>query len=126
MHKRVTASSVCKAEPDYCCDPQYAVDDDFLTRWQAAPGDTSAWLAVDLGSPTTFDRALISEAFDRVRGFELQYKDGEDWRTFGRGTTIGKKLRLAFEPTTARFIRLNILNATEGPSIWEFQLFGRA
>ena len=72
--------------------------------------------------PTTFDRAIISEAYDRVRRFEIQWKDGEAWRTFARGTTIGERLVLTFSPVTARHVRLNILKATEGPTIWEFQL----
>jgi alpha-L-fucosidase len=71
----------------------------------------------------TFNRAIISEAYDRVQQFELQYKDGDQWRTFAEGTKIGQKLKLQFTPVTTRHIRLNIQKATEGPTIWEFQLF---
>jgi len=125
MHKQVTASSSGEDTPDYCCVPQYTVDDDFLTRWQAGVGVRQAWLEVDLGAPTTFDRAFISEEYDRVREFELQYRDGDNWRVLARGTTIGKKLSRSFRPVTARFVRLNILKATDSPSIWEFQLMAK-
>jgi len=103
--------------------PAKAVDDDPATRWATDYGTKQAWLEVDLGRTMTFDRAKISEAYDRVREFELQYKDGDQWRTFVRGTKIGLDFSKQFEPVTARQVRLNILNAAEGPSIWEFQLF---
>jgi len=49
----------------------------------------------------------------------------EEWKAFVEGTTIGRELTLHFEPTVARHVRLNILKATEGPPLWEFQLFGK-
>jgi alpha-L-fucosidase len=55
-----------------------------------------------------------------VQRFELQYKQGEEWKTFYKGTTIGGSWEQKFEPVTARVVRLNILEATEGPTIWEF------
>jgi hypothetical protein len=58
-----------------------------------------------------------------VKEFELQVKDGDAWRTFHRGTTIGEDLNIKFAPVTGRHVRLNLLKTTEGPSIWEFQLF---
>ncbi|MBM3335977.1 hypothetical protein FJY63_15065, partial [Candidatus Sumerlaeota bacterium] len=60
---------------------------------------------------------------DRVRKFELQYKEGEEWRTFASGKTIGSSLILKFSPVTARVVRLNIVESGEGPTIWRFDLF---
>jgi alpha-L-fucosidase len=120
---KATASNTASDLPDYCCDPQLAVDDDFLTRWAACDHIRQVWLQVDLGAPTTFRQAFISEAHDRVREFELQFQDGDAWRVFAGGTTIGGRLGLTFAPVTARFVRLNILKSTGGPSIIEFQLF---
>lgn len=99
-----------------------AFDDDPATRWATDSGVKQAWLEVDLGKPATFGRVAISEAFDRVRKFELQYKDGIAWKTFLSGTRIGEEYSKAFEPVTAQIVRLNILEATDGPTIWEFQL----
>jgi len=103
--------------------PAKAVDDDPATRWATDTGTKQAWLEVDLGKPTKFNRVKISEAYDRVQEFELQHKDGEQWQTFVRGTKIGLNYSKQFEPIAARHVRLNILNATDGPTIWEFQLF---
>jgi len=77
---------------------------------------------VDLGSPVTFSRVAIKEAYDRVRRFELQYKDGATWKTFLEGTRIGEDHTKDFDPVTAQLVRLNILEATDGPTLWEFQL----
>ena len=62
--------------------------------------------------------------YGRVRKFALQKKEGNgEWQTFHQGATIGEDLSIRFEPVTARRVRLNLLETTEGPSIWEFQLF---
>ena len=121
--KKVKASNVFKNMAQH--GPAKAVDNDPATRWATDYGTKQVWLEVDLGRPMTFNRARISEAYDRVQEFELQYKDGDQWRTFVRGTKIGLDFSKQFEPVTARQVRLNILNAAEGPSIWEFQLFAQ-
>jgi len=99
------------------------VDDDPTTRWATNSGTKQAWLEIDLGKLTTFDRVKISEEFGRVRQFELQYKDGNDWNTFIEGKKLGAGYSKQFKPVTAQYVRLNILDATDGPTIWEFQLF---
>jgi alpha-L-fucosidase len=99
-----------------------AFDDDPDTRWATDETTTQAWLGVDLEKPATVDRALISEYADRVQGFEVQYRDGDAWKTCARGTKIGANLELKFEPVTARQFRLLITKAQGGPSIWEFRL----
>ena len=102
-----------------------AVDGDGATRWATDADVTSAWLEVDLGGPTTFSRALIQEAYDRVQEFELQYEVGDEWRTFARGTTLGADFVTRFAPVTARVVRLNIVKSIGGPTISEFQLYPR-
>jgi alpha-L-fucosidase len=119
--KKASASNIFQNSAGY--GPDKAVDDEPATRWATDSGTKQAWLEVDLGQSTTFSRVIINEEFDRVQKFELQYKDGEQWRTFTKGTKIGNKLELKFPSITARYVRLNILDATDGPTIWEFQLF---
>lgn len=102
--------------------PGKALDDNPATRWATDYGVKQAWLEVDLGKPVTFNRIKISEAYERVRKFELQYRNSDQWRTFAAGTTIGPQYSKQFKPVTARYVRLNLLDATQGPTIWEFQL----
>jgi len=104
--------------------PAKAFDDDPETRWATDAGTAEASLSIDLGEPKTIDRARILEAYaPRVQQFELQAKRGDAWETFHRGTTIGESRQLRFDPVTAQEFRLNLLRATEGPTLWEFQLF---
>ena len=48
-------------------------------------------------------------------------RPARDWTTFLSGTTLGEKFEKTFAPITAREVRLNILEATEGPTINEIQ-----
>ena len=102
-----------------------ALDDDPDTRWATDVGTKEAWLEIDLGEPTAFDQVMIDEAYEgRIRRFELEAgDDGQTWKTVLRGGTVGRDYRGTFEPVSARYVRLNILSASEGPTIWEFQLF---
>ncbi|MBE7559310.1 alpha-L-fucosidase [bacterium] len=118
--KPATASNVYRNEPQHTADK--AVDGDFGTRWATDAGAMSAWLEVDLGAPTAFNAALISEDYGRARRFEIQYLDAETWKTAYRGGKIGYRLKAKFPTVTAQKVRLNILEAEEGPTIWEFQL----
>ncbi len=118
--QKARASNVFQKNSGY--GPDKAVDDDPVTRWATDSGTKQAWLEVDLGKAVTFDRVKISEEFGRVQAFELQYRDGATWKTFAKGTKIGSEYVKQFEPVTAQRVRLNILDSTEGPTIWEFQL----
>jgi len=121
--KKATASNTYDNPKPPHNDPDRAVDDDVYTRWATDSGVKQAWLEVDMGQPETFDRVRISEKHDRIRKFELQYRDGGQWKAFAEGTTIGSGYTKQLEPVTARYVRLDIQEATDGPSIWEFQLF---
>jgi alpha-L-fucosidase len=119
--KKAKASNIFQNSAGY--GPAKAVDDDPATRWATDAGTRQAWLEIDLGKSTKFNSALIKEEFDRVKQFELQYKEGGQWQKITDGTKIGRNLKLKFSPVTARHVRLDILKAIDGPTIWEFQLF---
>jgi len=120
--KPAKASNVFANSPGFAADKAFDGNDG--TRWATDAGTRQAWLEVDLGKPEMFDAAYLAEAYPcRVRSFELQYQDGPAWKTFCKGTTIGEQWLRRFAPLTARPVRLNVLDATNGPTIWEFQLF---
>jgi len=92
--------------------------------WAAKRGDRAPWLEIDLGEAKTFDEVLLVETFTRIRRFRLLYRDGNRWRTFHEGTTMGI-LNLKCRPITARRVRIEILETTgEPPAITTFKLFG--
>jgi alpha-L-fucosidase len=103
--------------------PQQAFDDDDDTRWATDAGMKQAWIAADCGQPKTISGVRIEEAYaGRVRRFDFQYRDGTAWKTIFSGTTLGERFERKFEPVTAGEFRLNILDATGGPTIREIQL----
>jgi alpha-L-fucosidase len=122
--KPAKASSVWNS-PGYEADK--AFDDDESTRWGAAPGARSGWLEVDLQKETQIGRAVIKElGYHRTQEFAIEYKDGETWKELANGTTIAGEKTLDFTPVTARYVRLNILKASEVPTVEEFQIFAPA
>ena len=79
--KKVTASSVYPEPVGQQYLPAFAVDGDPESGWTFAKDLKSAWLEVDLGQPYKFDTAEIHERYDRVRGFRIQVKQGDQWVT---------------------------------------------
>jgi len=121
---KATASNVYGKQQVY--GPDKAIDSDDGTRWATDRGKKEAWLEVDLGKPKEFSKAMIKEWVDasgsRSKSFELQYKAGDEWKTIIKGDKIGWNFEKSFPSVTAQIVRLNILEATDGPSIEEFHL----
>lgn len=120
--KPATASNVYGNMPEY--GQSAAVDDDETTRWATDNGTKQCWLQVDLGTPTTFNRVGVDEWAPRIRAFQLQYRDSEDqpWKTALSGSAMGAHFSASFTEVTARYVRLNVLNASDGPTINEFSV----
>jgi alpha-L-fucosidase len=124
LPKKVEASASNSYQDDISdYGPQAAFDDDGQTRWATDEGIRQAWISADFRKPEVFQKVRISEAYaGRVQKFEFQYRDGNDWKTIFTGTTLGVDFQKAFAPVTAQEFRLNILDATQGPTINEIQL----
>ena len=126
-----TASNVYQNQDEF--GPEMAFDNDLNTRWATDAGTKQAWIALELKKPMTVAGVTIREAYPgRVRKFELQYKEGDSWKTILPGGRLsegadgqdGSRLgnySVAFPPITARRLRLNILEAVEGPTIAEIR-----
>jgi len=118
---KASASNVFKNDARYSADN--AFDDDTGTRWATDSGTKQAWIAADLGKPLTVERVRIEEAIgERVQKFEFQYRDGTEWKTIFTGQRIGKRFQQKFEPVKAQEFRLNILDATNGPTLADIEL----
>ncbi len=103
--------------------PQMAFDGDEETRWATDNGTSQAWIEVDLGKECSVGRVVVNEEYgDRIGKYELQYKAGDSWKTIVSGTKLGKKAELKFDPVKGRWFRLQILQASEGPTISEIAL----
>ena len=116
--KPARASSIWNANYD----ASRAFDNDESTRWGASPDSRTGWLEVDLGSVQNIGRAIIIETFHRTQDFAIEYKLGDNWKILYHGGTIESGKPVEFTPTITRYVRLNILKASEVPTIEEFQI----
>jgi len=119
--ERISASNYYGHMDEYA--PERALDGNPQTRWATDAGTHQAWLAIDLGLPRVLTGFRLREACgSRIQRFQLEVEEGGTWRPFYVGTQVGDERQGQFEPVAARRVRLNILEATEGPTIWEFEL----
>ncbi len=118
---KATASNVFQGMAEHSAG--MAFDGDPETRWATDAGTREAWIAADLGHTATLRGVRIQEAYPgRVRKFEFQYREGQGWKTLFTGTSLGSNYSKAFPPVNTREVRLNILDASDGPTIWEITL----
>ncbi|NLX13969.1 MAG: hypothetical protein GXY44_10005 [Phycisphaerales bacterium] len=98
-----------------------AFDGDETTRWGAARDARSGWIELDLGNDTEIDRAVVMEiGYPRTKEFAIEYRAGDTWVPLVTGMTISGRRMYEFSPIKARAFRLNILSATDVPTIEEF------
>ena len=101
-----------------------AVDGDENTRWGAVASSRAGWLEVDLGTETDVGRAVVMEIeYPRTQKFAIEFKDGDTWKPVVTGTTIAGKRAYDFAAVKARYFRLNILEASEVPTVEEFRVY---
>ena len=118
---KATASNVFQKSSRYGA--AMAVDGDPETRWATDAGTKQAWLEVDLRYETEISKAVVQEwegDRGRIRKLEIRVKDGEAWKTVASADTAAKPL--VFPAVKARHIRLEILDAKDGPTVEEFHL----
>jgi alpha-L-fucosidase len=117
---KYAASNVYQGDETFAA--AMAFDGNPDTRWATDGGTKQAWIQINLDKPRKISRVLINEALpNRIQKFELQYAEAgrKTWTTFYTGETVGEEFAAKFEPISVSNLRLNILDATEGPTIWE-------
>jgi alpha-L-fucosidase len=132
----VRASNVRQNKAEYAA--ERASDGDLSTYWTTDDGVRDAYLEYDLGADRTFSRAILFEGEEeaqlaRIRHIQIQAKLDGTWKTVSDVLPGGREPwplsvmhpEIRFAPVTARFVRLQILGATDSPVIHEFKLFER-
>ena len=96
----------------------------FWRFWMPVKNDKQPWLMLDLWKPVVFSRVGIRELYGQIRGYKLQYLDGDEWKTFYEGKRVDQLQIQLQKPVTARKVRL-LITETDGnpPSIVKFDLF---
>ena len=86
---------------------------------------STAPLEIATTEPMAFDRAVVMERLSggqRVARYAIEAWDGGRWRPLATGTTIGHKRIDIFPRTTARRVRLRIIEASATPQIRRFRV----
>lgn len=88
--------------------------------WTTQDGVDSATLEFQLLKSESFDVAMLQENISvgqRVEAFRLESWNGNTWREFARGTTIGYKRLLRFPVVTSERVRLIIERSRTSPTL---------
>jgi alpha-L-fucosidase len=122
-HKPARASNVHPEGTTYGADR--AVDGDPDTRWATAYGISQCWLEVDLGECRTIGQVAIVEFAPRINRFRILYREDPNagWAVAYEGKGQGRQHSHRFQPVQGRYLRLDILEASAPPTIWEFDAF---
>ncbi|MBI3819090.1 MAG: alpha-L-fucosidase [Planctomycetes bacterium] len=103
-----------------------AIDADHKNYWAADDSIQSAALELSWPKAMTFNRVVLGEPIEygqRIEQFTVDADVHGEWRTIAKGTTIGHKRILKFDPITASKLRLQILRSNAPPAICNFQVF---
>jgi len=104
----------------------YLLDEDNKTFWTPGKANTNCIIEFDLGKETDFDCLMLQENFrngQRVEDFVMEAWINNHWEEITKGTTIGYKRLLRFEPVKAQLVRLTILTSRDHPEISTFGLY---
>jgi len=107
--------------------PDKVLDGESNTRWATPAGMGQCWLQIDFANELTFSSVELDEeccdgGVSRVKKYELQKLDNGKWVVFHSGESLGPRAVVKFQPVTTRAIRLNIFDATNGPTFSELRV----
>ena len=111
---------------DVSAEEKTMTDGDGSTVWTAArwkPWASATW---STPQPVTFDTIEIQEPISggqNIRAFAVMTREGDEWRTIAKGTTVGYKRLLRIPRITAQGIMLTISDSNGPPRIAEFGVF---
>ena len=120
--KPATASS--NYSNDYTA--RCANDGNPATRWNSAVSDgAGAWLEVDFGQPTRFNRVALRQLDTRMEKYKIQYLDGVQWRDAFSGETASECWSASFAPVQSGKVRLLVVSTQNNitPSVFEFAVY---
>ncbi|MCX7748018.1 MAG: C25 family cysteine peptidase [Clostridia bacterium] len=106
-----------------------AIDGDLSTYWLSAAGKTTNQrLKIDLGKSITYNQVVIKEpaGMQRITSYVLQ--SSEDNITFTnipgtQGTTVGINKVIKFLDIKSRYVRIEIVTASDSPAVAEFEVY---
>ena len=119
--RSVRASNVFRGRPEY--GPEMAFDGDPGTRWATDAGTRSAWIEVELREAAVVRglKVVEPERYRRVRAYRVMGRVDGRWRELVRGEAI-EEGAARFAEVRLSAIRLELLDASEGPTLAEIEI----
>ncbi len=105
---------------------QGITDHQLTTYWITKGDKESGTIEITLPHQQTVDVLCLQENItlgQRIEKFRLEYKDGEQWKEAGKGTTVGYKRLVRFNPVTSSAFRLIIEASRLNPTISELGIY---
>ncbi len=102
------------------------VDRNDETDWTTKGNKETGIINISLKETSTIDVLSLQENItigQRVEKFTFEYKEGQEWKEAVKGTTIGYKRLLRFNPVTSKEFRLRIEASRLNPTIAEMGLY---
>ncbi|MFI5385377.1 MAG: alpha-L-fucosidase [Fimbriimonadales bacterium] len=116
----VKASNVYHGDLQYS--PEKAVDGNDSTRWATDESEKQAWLEVDLGTARRIGSAYVTEAYDRIRKFQIEVWINGTWKSIYEGGPVRDGVEATFKTVVTSRVRLHVTDSTGGPTVWSFEL----
>lgn len=102
------------------------LDTDNRTYWTTGNGATTATIDFELTDEKEFDCVMLQENYrngQRVEAFDIQVEVDGQFINIIKGTTIGFKRLLRFQPVRASRVRLKIVSSRDCPEISTFGIY---
>jgi len=96
------------------------------TYWAAADENRKPSIEIDLKSIKTFNSIVLQESMEfgqRIAAFTVEVWDGEKYKEIAKGTTIGRKRILQFEPQQTSKLRISIKESKASPVLNTIELY---
>ncbi len=96
------------------------------THWAAPDENRNPSVEIDLKSPKSFNSIVLQESMEfgqRIATFSIEVWDGEKYKEIAKGTTIGRKRILQFEPQQASKLRILIKQSKAAPVLNTIELY---
>jgi alpha-L-fucosidase len=95
-------------------------DGNASTYWATDDGVTAGSIELEWPKPIALDRVVLQEAIalgQRVQGWRVLARVGDDWKPIASGSTIGRKRIARVDPITTSRLRVEITSARACPTL---------
>ncbi len=120
----ITASSFRNNQSEFSAGN--CIDTSRFTYWTTDDSIQNGTLEIVLAKPALVNYILIQEYIrlgQRIKKFDIEAFDNNQWVTVGQGTTIGYKRILKIDPAETNRIRINITGSKACPLISNIEIY---